>query len=130
MTAALNPDVANALVDALCSAADYTAPVAFWVQLHTGNPGVDGTANVATETARQQATFNAASSGSADTSGDLDWLAVAGAEVLSYVSFWDDPTAGNFIGSDSLATARPVVAGDDFTIPASDLVLSLSPIAA
>ncbi len=130
MAAALNPDVANALVDALCSAADYTAPVAFWVQLHTGNPGVDGTANVATETTRQQATFNSASGGEADTSADLDWLAVAGTEVLSYVSFWDDETAGNFIASDSLATSRSVTAGDDFTILAGDLIVSLSPIAA
>lgn len=130
MSAAIQVDLADAILDAICSAVDLTAPTEFWVQLHTGNPGVDGTANVAAETTRQQAAFNAASGGSADTSGDLDWTSVAASETWTYVSFWDASTSGTFLASDSLVTPRVVVMGDDATLPAGDLSVTLAPIAA
>lgn len=130
MTTGLSVTVANGLVDAICSAVDFTAPVEFWVKLHTGDPGDDGTANAAGETTRQQAAFNAADAGAADTSADLAWISVSDTEIYSYLSFWDDSAAGNFLGSNRLVSARSVTAGDDFTISAGDLTFAAVPVAA
>lgn len=130
MATGLAATLANALVDAICSATALTEPPEFWVKLHTGSPGGAGTSNAATETTRKQATFAAASAGRADTSADLEWLNVAATETYSYISFWDDETAGNFLGSDALNTSRDVTAGDNFTIAAGDASVSLSPLAA
>jgi hypothetical protein len=77
-----------------------------------------------------QATFSAASGGSCTTSGALSWTNVPNAETYSHVSFWDASTAGNFLGSDDLAVARAVAVGDNFTIAAGSLTLTLTPIAA
>ncbi len=129
MAAAIAPDVANAILDAYCSGSDYAGNAEVWVQLHVGNPGVDGTSNPAGETTRQQAFFAGAAAGEAPTSGDLDWVSVSDTETYSYISLWDASTSGTFLGSDSLATPRPVVAGDDFTILTGDIVVSQSPIA-
>jgi hypothetical protein len=46
------------------------------------------------------------------------------------VSFWSASSAGTFLGSDALDTSRSVTAGDNFTIAAGDLDLSITPIAA
>ena len=130
MTTGLKASVANALLDALCRATNYTAPVAFYVKLHTGDPGAAGTSNAASNTTRQAATFSAASSGTSTSNADVAWTYVSNTETYSHVSFWDASSAGNFIGSAALSSSRSVVAGDDFTIPSGSLTLSLSPLAA
>jgi hypothetical protein len=130
MTTGLKTSVANSLLDALCRAVNYTAPVAFFVKLHTGDPGAAGASNAATNTTRTAATFSAASGGSSATSGDVAWTNVSTTETYSHVSFWDASSAGNFIGSTALSSSRSVVAGDDFTLPTGQLTLSLSPLAA
>jgi hypothetical protein len=121
---------ANAWLDALCRSVAYTDPAAFWVKLHIGDPGSAGTANAAGETTRKQATFSAASAGAITTSAALDWTNVSTTETYSHVSFWDASTAGTFLGSDALDTSRAVTAGDNFTIAAGDVDLSITAIAA
>ena len=130
MTVGLASAIANSMLNAYCRNVAWSQPAAFWVKLHTGDPGAAGTTNAATETTRKQATFAAASAGRCDTSGDLAWTNVAGTETYSHVSFWTASTAGTFLGSDALDTARAVVAGDNFTIEAGDASLILTPIAA
>lgn len=130
MTTGLKAAVANSLLDAICKAVNYTAPVAFYVKLHTGDPGAAGTSNAATNTTRQAGTFASASSGSSASNADVAWTNVSTTETYSHVSFWDASSAGNFIGSSALSSSRSVVAGDDFTIPSGSLTLSLSPLAA
>lgn len=131
MTAGLSATVANALLDALAQAANYTAPVAFYVKLHTGDPGAAGTANPAGETLREQATFGTGAAGGAIANTvAVTWTSVTTAETYSYVSYWDAVTAGNFIGSSQLGTARTVAVGDTFTLPIGDLTLGITPIAA
>lgn len=117
----------NAWLDALCRSTTYTEPAAFYVKLHLGDPGAAGTANPAVETTREQATFAAASGAATTTTADLTWTTVAATETYSYVSFWDDPTAGTFLGAKALTTPRPVTAGDTFTIPSSDGSVTLTP---
>lgn len=130
MTVGLKASVANSLLNALCTATNYTAPVAFYVKLHIGDPGAAGTSNAAGNTTRQQATFSTASAGSSTTSGDVNWTSVSTAETYSHVSFWDASSAGNFIASNTLTTSRTVAIGDNFTIVTGSLTLALTAIAA
>lgn len=130
MTVGLATAVANAFLDALGNAANYTAPTVFYVKLHTGDPGSAGTANAAANTSRQQASFAAATAGTITTDAALTWSNVSNTETYSHVSFWDHATAGNFLGSDDLAVARAVTAGDTFTIATGDVDLAFTPIAA
>lgn len=130
MATGLAAAIANAALNALCRNVAWTQPAAFYVKLHTGDPGAAGTANAAGNTTRKQATFAAASGGSVTTSADLAWTNVPNAETYSHVSFWDASSAGNFLGSDALDVARTVAIGDNFTIPTGSETVSLSPIAA
>lgn len=130
MTVGLASGQANAILDALCRSVAYSDPNAFWVKLHTGDPGSAGTSNAATNTTRQQGTFSAASSGAITTSSACTWTSVSTTETYSHVSFWDSSASGTFLGSDALDTARGVTAGDDFTIAAGSLSLNITPIAA
>lgn len=130
MAVGLASGIANAILDALCRSVAWSEPAEFWVKLHTGDPGAAGTSNAATETDRVQASFSAASGGAITNSAALEWTAVSTTETYSHVSFWSASTAGTFLGSDQLAASKAVDAGDDFKIPAGDLDLSITPIAA
>ena len=130
MAVGLASAIANSILNALCRNTAWTQPAAFWVKLHIGDPGAAGASNAAANTTRKQATFSAAASGAITNSADIAWTAVSNTETYSHVSFWDASTAGNFLGSDDLNATVAVTAGDDFTISAGSLSLSLTPIAA
>lgn len=130
MAVGLASGIVNAILDALCRSVAWSEPAAFYVQLHTADPGAAGTTAVASETDRQAVTFSAASGGAITNSADVTWAAVAATETYSHVSFWSASAAGTFLGSDQLAASKAVDAGDDFTIPAGDLDLSITPLAA
>lgn len=130
MAVGLASGQANAILDALCRSVAYSDPVAFYVKLHLGDPGAAGAGNAAVETTRKQATFSAASGGAITTSADLAWTNVSTTETYSHVSFWDAAAAGTFLGSDDLAVAKAVTAGDNFTIPAGDVDIAITVIAA
>lgn len=87
-----------------------------YVKLHLGDPGESGTANPAVETTRQAVTFNAASGGSVTSSGTVSWTNVSTTETVSYVSFWDNLTAGNCIGTAQLNVAAALQAGDNLDL--------------
>lgn len=127
MAVGLSATVANALLDGLGNATNWTAPTAFWVKLHVGDPGSAGTANAATETTRKQASFGAASGGAITTDAALTWTNVAGTEDYTHFSAHDDdgtPT-GNFLCSGTIV-ANSVTAGDTFSIATADLDLAVS----
>jgi len=130
MATGLAATIANSILDALCRSVAWSDPAAFYVKLHTGDPGSAGANNAATETTRKAATFSAASGGAITTSADLAWTSVAASETYSHVSFWDAVSGGNFLGSDALNASKAVTAGDNFTIVAGDIDIDLSPIAA
>src|SRR5262245_21718453 len=122
--------VLNGWVDALCRGTNYTAPAAFWVKLHTGDPGASGTANPAGNTTRVQPTFAVAAGGQASITGDLDWTSVSTAETYSHVSFWSASSSGSFLGSDDLNSPRTMAVGDNFQIPSGSLTVQAAPVAA
>lgn len=123
-------NVVDRMLNALCRNIAWTQPAAFWVKLHLADPGAAGATSPALNATRVQATFSASAGGSITTSADINWTNVPNAETYSHVSFWDASTAGNFLGSDDLATARLVAVGDNFTILAGQLTLSITPVAA
>jgi hypothetical protein len=94
---------------------NYTAFTPY-LQLHTGDPGANGTANVSAETDRQSPTF-AAPSGGAITAPAVSWTAWdAGTEVITHVSLWDAAAAGNFKMSAALDDPKTVENADTLNI--------------
>lgn len=131
MALGMAPAIAQAILNALCRNVAWTQPAAFWIKLHTGDPGAAGATAAFGDATRKQATFSAAASdGTITTSADINWTNVTAAGTVSHVSFWDASSAGNFLGSDDLATPRTLAIGDNFTILTGDVDLSLTPIAA
>lgn len=108
MALGLGSNGANVALDALLAAHR-------WVKLHVGDPGAAGTANAATETTRQQATWGAAAGGSAANTGALTWTAIAGSQDATHFTLWTASTAGSF-GVSGTITANPYTAGDDYVV--------------
>lgn len=118
--------VANSWLDALCRNTSY-ANATVYVQLHTGDPGSAGTANVAANTTRQQATFGAgAASRTISNTVAIEWTSVSNTETYSWISLWSASTNGTFLGRDDLSSTASVTAGDTFRIPIGDLDLTVT----
>lgn len=96
-----------------------------YIQLHTGAPGADGTANVATESTRQDSTgqWAASSGGVVASNADLTWEDVEAQETYSHFTGWDAATDGNF-GYSGAITANEIDAGDDFVLEAGDFTVT------
>jgi hypothetical protein len=117
--------VANSILAALLKGTNYTAPTAAWLKLHVGAPGASAASNAAAETTRKQITSSGTpTGGTATSSADLTWTAVAGSEDYTHFSVWDASTVGNFQFSGTI-TANPVVSGDTFTIAAGDFDVAI-----
>jgi hypothetical protein len=93
-----------------------------FMQLHTGQPGANGTSNVAGNTVRVDLTglMNAAAAGHIDNSADINWTTVSTSETYTFCSFWTLGAGGVFGGSGTVV-ANPISSGDDFRIPAGQL---------
>ena len=105
----------------------FTAPAGTFVKLHTADPGVAGATAPSVVTTRNSAVFNAAAGG-AITLSTLGAYTMTATETISHISVWDAATAGNFLFSGVLTTAKAVVATDTLTF--TSLTVSLAPIAA
>lgn len=90
-----------------------------WVQLHTGTPGADGTANVATNDTRKQTSWTV-SDNTLTNDDDLLWQDVPDDEDYTHFSVWSAETGGTFGWSGTL-TAGEVSEGNDFRIAAGEL---------
>lgn len=118
MAVGLNSTAANDLLTSLTGTYDY-------VQLHTGDPGANGTSAVASGLARKQVTTWATPSGGATSNTSvLTWTVVPSSTDYTHFTVWDTLTTGNF-GFSGTITANPVTAGDTFSIAANDLDVSL-----
>lgn len=125
MATGFAPAIANAVLDSLARAIAWTPPAEVWIQLHTADPGAAGTANVAANTTRKQATFgSAASGGSISNTVAVAWSSVSATETYVYFSAWSASMAGTFLFSGALS-ATTTTAGDSFTVAIGDLDLVL-----
>jgi hypothetical protein len=89
-----------------------------YIKLHTGAPGEDGTSNAATETTREEATFDAASGGAVALTATVTWTNVSTTESVSHISAWDDPSAGNCLFVGALSAPVSLTAGDNLNLTA------------
>jgi uncharacterized membrane protein YgdD (TMEM256/DUF423 family) len=125
---AVGPSVAtaNSVLDALGNATSFSYS-AYWIQLHTAEPGAAGTTAVAGNATRKQVSFGTAASGLMSNDVAISWTSgeVDTSEDYTHWSAWTLVSAGVFIQSGSM-TANAVTTGDTFTIPIGDLDLTIS----
>jgi hypothetical protein len=107
----------------------YAAIAATYIQLHTGDPGAAGTANIAVgSTTRNLATWNAAAAGSMAFNTLSAWTNGGTSETITHISIWDASTSGNFLQSGALSVGQAWVSTNTLTL--TTLVASITPIAA
>lgn len=126
MATGLASAIANSILNALCRNSAWTQPAAFYVKLHTADPGASGATAAATETTRKSITFSAASGGAITNSAGVSWTSYPAAETVTHVSFWDASTAGNFLGSKALTASKTAAIGDTLTLAAGDLDITFT----
>lgn len=100
-------------------------PNTWWVKLHVGNPGEDGTANPAANTTRRSSVFGAAASGQRLNSDELVWTNVPSGETYSHCTLWDASTGGNCWWYGALTTPVAVTNGSNFRIQVGQLSVAL-----
>ena len=126
MAAGLAEAQRNAILNAIARNTSYSV-AAFWLKLHTGDPGAAGTANAAGETARQQVTFgSAAASGSVANTAAVTWTAVSTTETVSWWSVWTASSAGTHVGNIQMTAAKSLTAGDNLNVAIGALTLTVA----
>jgi len=113
----------NKILGHLTGVSTWTKPTNVYIQLHTGEPGEDGTDNVAGYSARQISSWSAAADGSISISSSVDWPNVNTTETYSHWSAWDAEVGGNCLWTGSLTANVAVSSGDSFQF--TDLTLSI-----
>ena len=96
-----------------------------YVQLHTGDPGSAGTANVSSVTTRESVTWGSASAGSVSASNEPEWTSWAGTspETDTDISFWSASSSGTFGLSMELASQVTMETGDSLTLTEIEITL-------
>lgn len=115
--------LANKLLDHLCRNVAYTPPATVYAKMHTGDAGAAGTANPSSVATRYACAFNAAASGSISQSNTPEHT-LGGTETIAGVSFWDHPTAGNFLWSSAASLSKSGTTGDIIRINSDTLTLA------
>lgn len=110
-----------------------TRPTAWYVELHFGDPGEDGTSNPVTATedadyVRKAVTFAdpVAGSGQCLSNNAPSWTVGAGTGyTLTHISIWDALSGGNCLYKGSLLVSVPLVETDVQTFTAGYIVATL-----
>jgi hypothetical protein len=119
MAVGLSATLANAMLQ-LLDTLGYN-----YVQLHTGEPGAAGTANIAAESDRILVDWATASGGSISITTDIGVTGTAATERWTHWSAWTALTAGTF-GTSGLCTASQVTAGDNVTIDNTSVTVTFT----
>jgi hypothetical protein len=128
MTIGIAATLANQILEIYRNVAPTLVATPF-VQLHTGDPGAAGTANVSVgSTTRNAVTWNAAAAGSMALNTLGPWTNGGTSETITHISIWTLASGGVFKQSGALSVAQPWVATNTLTL--TTLTASYSPIAA
>jgi len=114
----------NEILDHILGTGAYTMPTTVYVGLSTGsfNDDNSGTELSGSGYARQSIAFNAASSGTADNSGAVDFPAATGSwGTVSHFGLFDASTSGNLLIHGALTASKTVATGDILRIAAGDM---------
>jgi hypothetical protein len=119
MAVGLSSSVATSLLNVF-RGTNWTAPSAVYVQIHTGDPGAAGTANISVGSTTRIAATWAAPSGtplSIVLNGTLPaWTNGGTSETLTHVSLWSAATSGTFLDSAQLSPSTAWASGNVFTL--------------
>lgn len=120
--------VESSIIQHIIAEATWAAPTTVYVQIHNGDPGEDGTANIiASVGGRKLASFAAESGGSASTDADLEWTNGTGGSItVSHISTWTLITGGICTMVGDLTSSKVVPDTEVFRIPSGSLTLSAS----
>lgn len=122
----------NLVLDWLLDDTAVTRPTAWYLSLHTGDPGLTGANELVTGTdadyVRKAITFAAAASLAKATDAGVTWTANAGATpyIVTHIGIWDALTAGNFLAYGALAVPEPVAAGGALNLAAGRVIATLA----
>ncbi len=89
------------------------------MQLHTGDPGAAGTANISVgSTTRNSFVFSSSSSGSSLSlsTAPSAWTNGGTSETLTHISVWTASSAGTFLFSVALTASKAWASADTFTL--------------
>lgn len=121
MTAGLAPSLVSGWLNTLRTTgnggAAFSALTGSFIQLHTGDPGAAGTANVSVgSTTRNSFVFSSSSSGSALSLGTAPsaWTNGGTSETLTHISVWTAASAGTFEFSVALTAQKAWASGDQY----------------
>lgn len=121
---AMSDYLENEILDHILGTGAYTMPTTVYVGLSTGsfNDDNSGTELSGSGYARQAIAFNAASSGTADNSGAVDFPAATGSwGTVSHFGLFDASTGGNLLIHGALTASKAVATGDILSIAAGDM---------
>ena len=118
MPTGIAPAGANTALDAIRTDTPF-------IQLHIGDPGAAGTANLATETTRKAVTFGAAAGGVMSNTAQVQWTGIAGSQDATHFSIHNAASAGTFKFSGTI-TANPYTAGDTYTAAIGAITLTIA----
>lgn len=121
---AMSDYLENEILDHILGTGAYTMPSTVYVGLSTGsfNDDNSGTELSGSGYARQSIAFNAASSGTADNSGAVDFPAATGSwGSISHFGLFDASTGGNLLIHGALTASKTVATGDILRIAAGDM---------
>lgn len=110
MAYGMSPALSTLVLNHLRGNTSWTMPTSIYAQMHTGDPGVNGTANVSAVTTRQLITFSL--SGTTIVAATFPTFTATATETIVGLSFWSAASSGTFYWSSQLATPRPVINGD------------------
>ena len=113
----------NKILDHLAGVTSWTMPTTLYIQLHTADPGEDGTSSVATESTRKSVSWGSASSGSISASAAISWVNVSTEETYTHWSIWDASTSGNCLWTGALSSSASMLVGESFQITSLSLTL-------
>ena len=121
------------LLDHVFKGDAFAASTAIWVSLHSGDPGEDGSSELAASNGYARVTALAkfgtvASAGAISNDAAIEFAACTGSDwaAATHFGIWDAETAGNFLAGGALSATKTVQVGDtaSFAIGALDITLT------
>lgn len=126
--AAISNYAENLMLNWLLTAGAATRPTAWYIALHTADPGeAGGGAEVSGGAyARVAATFSAAASGATSNSGVVTFpTATASWGTVTHMAIWDALTAGNMLMYAALDVSAAIGTGTTYTFAAGNIDAAL-----
>ena len=122
----------NLLVTWMFTTTAATRPTAWYVALHIGDPGEDGTGDEVTTSldsdyVRKAITFDDPSGGQSLSDSQVAWTVNSGSAgyTVTHASIWDASTAGNCLIKGALLVSRTLAADGVLTFEIGEVIAAM-----